>query len=1059
MKKRILIPFVLFLLSVITSTVNAQNDPLKILNVQQQKGGNRPLRCSTMEAMQKAIKKDPTLPEKWKIEGQRRYNLYLQRQQQISIRAERTQTNPIIIPIVFHLVDDSATVASISDRDIIEQVEILNRDYGGNKMNDYTNVIPPEIAARIGKISIKFVLARRDPSGALTTGIERRVHTTPDHISTKSFSSGGLDAWDTSKYVNVWCGTFTGSDAGLLGISTFPFTTGQGPQGCVISIKTLPYVGNTSRSYYPSYSEGSTLSHEIGHYFYLWHTFGDEGQCNNDDFRIQVGWPLPAGAGPEGDDTPDSKGTGSDNFVYGNPSMNYKDGCASESFGMMYGSFMNYFDDRAMFMFSDGMRKRVEGCINVYRPGLLTTDGATPPVAVTDAFLVNVSPYGNRERRSFFINNTPLEATVRNNGTSTLTSVSLSVATDAGAPVTTVFPLNLAVGSDTTLDLSPISGAAGNHVLTIYTSVPNGVADDFTDNDTLYSYINIQASTTTLPFSEDFSSSTFPPAGWQLWNPNGGATNTWTRDAISGYTNAGSAFFDDYNINQIGTMDELITPALDPGTNSNLQLNFKVAYAPVDAVDVSTWDALEVYVSGDGGKTYNLVYKKSGNQLATASVTTDVFTATPSQPSKWRNETIILSPYILAGQKMIVKFRNVNAYGNNIYLDDIDISAICASCTRDLQVLSIENPRGAECTSSITPSATIKNKGVETITAFSIAYQIDNGTTQTTNVTGINLSKDAAMSVPLPATFNLTTGQHIITVYTFNPISSVGSGDQVTANDTLTKGFGIAGVMTAPLTEGFESTGFPPDGWVEVNSDAGTTWARISPGDNSIASAYINNYNYGFTGRIDELYTPQITYSGVDSVSLSFDVAAASFTTGSPTDTLEVLVTKDCGNTFASVYKKWGTDLQTVGSAQPGEFTPSSPSQWRTETIDLTTIALNGPVLIVFRNTNNNKNNIFIDNVNLKTRILPGRLKREGLLVLPNPFRNQFTVWHYLPPTDLRFISIFNSIGQLVWYKPFNGNANKQEVIDLSTISAGIYIVRLGYADSNHDTSVKVVKY
>ena len=1059
MKKRILIPVILFVFNLISSTVKAQDEPLKILSIQQQKGGRRIPRCSTMEVMEEAIKKDPTLPEKWRIEGERRYNLYVQQQQQqISFRTERTETNPIIIPIVFHLVDDSATVASVSDRDIIEQVEILNRDYGGKKMDEYVNVIPPEMAARIGRIPVKFVLARRDANGALTTGIERRAHTSPDHVSIKSFATGGLDAWDTSKYVNVWCGTFTGSDAGLLGISTFPFTTGEGPQGCVIGIKTLPYAGNTSRNYYPDYAEGSTLSHEIGHYFYLWHTFGDQSTCNNNDFQIEPGWPLPAGAGPEGDDSPLSKGTGSNNYVYGDPSMNYKDGCASESFGMMYGCFMNYFDDRAMFMFSDGMRKRVEGCINIYRPGLLTTDGGTPPSAVNDAFLVDLSPRGTRERRSFIVNNTPFQATVRNNGTGTLSSVTLNVALDGGAVNSTVVVLNLATGDDTTLSLTPISATNGNHTLTIYTSLPNGAADDYLNNDTLYSYINVLNATSTLPFSEDFSSLTFPPAGWQVWNPNGGSANTWTRSGASGYTNSGSAFFDDYNINQIGTLDELITPALDLGTTTDLQLNFKVAYAVIDAVDVSTWDGLEIYVSGDGGKTYSLAYKKSGNQLATAPVTTDTFTAAPSQQSRWRDETIVLSPYVSAGQKMIVKFRNVNAFGNNIYIDDIKISAICSSCTRDLQVVSIDNPRGAECAASITPSATIKNKGAETITSFSIAYQIDQGTAQTTSITGINLAKDDTMSVPLPTAPGLSNGQHIITVYTFNPVSAIGTGDLFTANDTLSKAFGITGITAAPLTEGFESASFPPSGWVEVNSDGGISWARTSTGDNSTASAYMNNYDYFLPGRVDELYTPQVTYSGVDSVSLSFDVAAAAFTTGSPTDTLEVLLTKDCGNTFTSVYKKWGTDLQTVGSVQANEFTPS-PSQWRTETIDLTTIAPNGPIQVVFRNTNNNKNDIFLDNVNLKTRILPGRLKREGLLVLPNPFRNQFTVWHYLPPTDLRFIVVYSSTGQLIWSKQFNGNANKQEIVDLRTSSAGMYIVRLIYTDGNHNTSVKVVKY
>ena len=1012
-----------------------------------------------MEIMQEAIRQDPTLPEKWRLEGERQYKLYLQRQQQINIRAQKSQGNTIIIPIVFHLVDDAATLASIPDRDIIEQVEILNRDYGGKKLDQYTTVIPPEIAARVGRIQLKFVLARRDPSGVATTGIERRANATPDHVSVKSFATGGLDAWDTSKYLNVWCGTFTGGDGGLLGTATFPFTTGQGPQGVVIGIQTLPYAGNTARTYYPEYSEGGTLSHEIGHYFYLWHTFGDQSSCNNNDFQIQPGWPLPLGAGPEGDDTPLSKGSSSDNYVYGNPSMNYKDGCAPESFGMMYGSFMNYFDDRAMFMFSDGMRKRVEGCINLYRPGLLTTDGAIAPAAVNDAFLVDVSPRGTHERRSFFVNNTPLRATVRNNGTSPMTSVTVAVAIDASAPVTTVFPLNLSPDADTTLNLSSISAANGNHLLTIYTSAPNGGVDAYTNNDTVYSFINIHASAASLPFSEDFSSASFPPAGWQIWNPNGGSTNTWTRDATSGFTNAGSAFFDNYNINDIGTLDELIMPALDLGTATNVQLTFNVAYAVVDSVDVSTWDGLEVYVSGDGGNTYHLAYKKSGKQFATWPETGSAFIATPAEPTKWREETVNLSPYIIPGQKMIIKFRNTNAFGNNTYVDDVNIFAVCASCTRDIQLLSIDKPRFAECSGNFTPAVKVKNKGIETITAFTVAYSIDNGAVQTTNVTGLNLVKDSTVSVNLPIVSGLPVGQHNIVVYTYNPISTLGTGDQQTSNDTLHKAFGIAGTTPAPLTEGFESPIFPPPGWVVANPDGAITWARINVGKNSSASAYVNNYNYGVTGRIDDLYTPRVTYSGIDSVAISFDLAAASASGGSPTDTLQVLVTKDCGNTFTSVYKKWGTDLQTVPNAVVGEFIPTSESQWRTETVDLTTVAPTGPTQIVFRNTNNNRNNIFIDNVNLKTRILPARLKRENVIVLPNPFRKEFTVWHFQPPLDLRYISVYNSTGQLVWSKEFHGNAMKQENIDLSVRSAGVYIVRLGYVDPNHNTSIKVVKY
>ncbi len=213
------------------------------------------VRCATMQKLNEAIKKDPSLVEKWKLEGERQYKAYEQRK-----ASERgTEAAAIVIPVVFHLIDSAAAQAWITDRDIYEQVELLNQAYSGRKADLYKNVIPAEIYSRVGRIPVRFELARRTPSGALTSGIERRVNTTPDRIGIKSTASGGLDAWDPTKYLNVWCGTFTGGDDGLLGIATFPFTTTEGPQGVVISIATLPYTSNTSRSYYPAYAEGATL--------------------------------------------------------------------------------------------------------------------------------------------------------------------------------------------------------------------------------------------------------------------------------------------------------------------------------------------------------------------------------------------------------------------------------------------------------------------------------------------------------------------------------------------------------------------------------------------------------------------------------------------------------------------------------------------------------------------------------------------------------------------------------------------------------------------------------
>ncbi len=95
-----------------------------------------PARCLTMEYMEEALRKDPSLAEKWRVEGERQYQLFLQRSQsgQENQRGQGTQANPIIIPIVFHLVDDATHQAWITDRDIYEQVEILNQDYAGEKI-------------------------------------------------------------------------------------------------------------------------------------------------------------------------------------------------------------------------------------------------------------------------------------------------------------------------------------------------------------------------------------------------------------------------------------------------------------------------------------------------------------------------------------------------------------------------------------------------------------------------------------------------------------------------------------------------------------------------------------------------------------------------------------------------------------------------------------------------------------------------------------------------------------------------------------------------------------
>jgi hypothetical protein len=179
-------------------------------------------------------------------------------------------------------------------------------------------------------------------------------------------------------------------------------------------------------------------------------------------------------------------------------------------------------------------------------------------------------------------------------------------------------------------------------------------------------------------------------------------------------------------------------------------------------------------------------------------------------------------------------------------------------------------------------------------------------------------------------------------------------------------------------------------------------------------------------------------------------------------DKLTVLATKDCGNTFTTIYEKEGLALHTLGFdpnyPQTFEFIPGSPFYWRNESVDLTAYgAPTANLQVVFQNTSNFGNNVYVDNINLSTRTLPPNLKSDGYVIYPSPFRNQFSIWHWQQPTDLRYVGVYTSSGQLIWRKDFNGNADKTIVVDLSKQANGVYIVRMGYNGSK-DVQERIIK-
>jgi len=174
----------------------------------------------------------------------------------------------------------------------------------------------------------------------------------------------------------------------------------------------------------------------------------------------------------------------------------------------------------------------------------------------------------------------------------------------------------------------------------------------------------------------------------------------------------------------------------------------------------------------------------------------------------------------------------------------------------------------------------------------------------------------------------------------------------------------VNGSVLPPLAEGFVSTTFLPVGWTAVNNASQSNyWQRSNTvGHNSTNSAFFNNQGYNGGGAQDDMVSPGMNLTGYGTPQLQFDVAYARYN-ANRSDTLEVLVSDDCGITWTSVYVKGGTTLATV----PDQMSPYTPTnaQWRTETVNLTGYANVASLTFKFRNHARHGNYVWLDNINL----------------------------------------------------------------------------------------------
>lgn len=220
-----------------------------------------------------------------------------------------------VVPVAWHVITGLAGKGDLTDAQIQGQIDVLNAAYAN--------------------AGVTFTLA----------SVDRTSNPMWFHFADKTFVAKQMKTSlvvDPTKYLNLYSTDLTSS--GLLGYATFPWSLETNPDmdGVVFAFDSIP------NGTVPNYDEGDTLTHEVGHWVGLYHTF--QGGCSSTGDSVA--------------DTPSEE-----SYASGCPTG--RDTCVDLPGEDPIHNFMDYTYDSCMYEFSLGQATRFQEMFATYRPDFI----------------------------------------------------------------------------------------------------------------------------------------------------------------------------------------------------------------------------------------------------------------------------------------------------------------------------------------------------------------------------------------------------------------------------------------------------------------------------------------------------------------------------------------------------------------------------------------------------------------------------------------------------------------------------------------------------------------
>jgi PKD repeat protein len=528
-----------------------------------------------------------------------------------------------IIPVVFHVLHQNGS-ENISKEQIQSAITQLNQDYSltntdaGNLRSIFTSVQ--------ANAEIEFRLANKDPQGNCTDGIVRIYSAYTNDGDDEDIKS--VSRWPNTKYLNIWVIKSIPSDEPgfiTLGYAYLPDVVNWGPEldGIVMRSDRVGTIGTSNGT-------GRTLTHEIGHYLGLDHTFS--GGCS--------------GSGDGVSDTPKAADA---NF-----GCDYStNSCTNENPDKpdMIENYMDYSNDNCQVAFTNGQKNIFNSTFSDERASLISNSNLI--ATGTNDLILDVCP----PTASFAAN----VQTICEGGSITYTDDSW------GGDATSwdwSFPGGTPSAS-TEQNPTITYNTAGTYSATLVAGNISG-SDSFTRTN----YVNVSgdAMYNAEFYSDGFESPSNFSSDWEIMNYT--STYTWERNTSYKYSGSASVRMNNYS-NTAGEVDDLISPSYNLSLVNEPTMTFKYAFAQKNADNT---DRLRVQVSTNCGETWSTRWVKSNEALGTVTAQNGPFY--PTQQSQWQEVEVSIPTNVAAEDNVRFKFEFTCGGGNFLYIDDINITGV-----------------------------------------------------------------------------------------------------------------------------------------------------------------------------------------------------------------------------------------------------------------------------------------------------------------------------------------------------------------------------------------------